>query len=120
MELHTINFIQMHEKNDSPLFPGSCGAPRLAPQQEFVKSLISLGKRLSGLPDKEAKSQRLLADLSLINLNLPARVWLPVHSAIGQQHLIVRIPAQAASVLNSKDKAPYIIYVEVRRVTFFP
>lgn len=48
----------------------------------------------------------------MLNLNLPARVWLPVHSH-ESQHLIVRIPAQAASVLNSKDKAPYIIYVEV-------
>ena len=25
-------------------FPGTCGAPRLAPQQEFIKALISIGK----------------------------------------------------------------------------
>lgn len=29
------------------------------------------------------------------------------------RHCIVRIPPQAAAVLNSKDKAPYILYVEV-------
>ncbi len=44
-----------------------------------------------------------------------SRVWVPLHLSDDCQHLVVRIPPQAASVLNSKDKAPYIIYVEVRR-----
>lgn len=47
-------------------------------------------------------------------MNLPARVWLPLHSSI--PHHIVRVPPQYAAVLNSKDKAPYIIYVEVLEV----
>ena len=59
----------------------TCGAPRLAPQQEFIKALISIGKRLGALPTKEAKTQRLLAELSMLNLNLPARVWVPIHPA---------------------------------------
>lgn len=91
---------------------GTCGAPRLSPQQEFIRALISIGKRLSTLPDKESKTQRLLAELSMLNLNLPARIWLPIHIP-EVPHYVVRIPPQAASVLNSKDKAPYIIYVEV-------
>ena len=96
------------------MITGTCGAPRLAPQQEFVKALISIGKRLGALPTKEAKTQRLLAELSMLNLNLPARVWLPIHNASEGEpdHHIVRVPPQAATVLNSKDKAPYIIYVE--------
>jgi len=89
-----------------------CGAPRLQPQLEFLKALVSIGKRLGQLPDRETKTQRLLAELSMLNLNLPARVWLPLQSA-EVPHLVVRVPPQAASVLNSKDKAPYIIYVEV-------
>eukprot|EP00095_Tigriopus_kingsejongensis_P010476 maker-scaffold1269_size51662-snap-gene-0.14 protein:Tk10476 transcript:maker-scaffold1269_size51662-snap-gene-0.14-mRNA-1 annotation:"phosphatidylinositol 4-kinase beta" len=93
----------------------TCSAPRLAPQQEFVKALIAIGKLLSTLPDKETKTQRLSAELTMLNLNLPARVWIPVHSH-SLPHLVVRIPPQAASVLNSKDKAPYIIYVEVVKV----
>ena len=91
---------------------GTCGAPRLAPQQEFIKALISIGKRLSTLPTKEAKTQRLLAELSMLNLNLPARVWLPIspqEKSSHPQHHVVRIPPQAATVLNSKDKAPYIM-----------
>lgn len=94
----------------------TCGAPRLAPQQEFIRALISIGKRLGALPTKEAKTQRLLAELSMLNLNLPARAWLPIHTSSlednERHHHVVRVPPQAATVLNSKDKAPYIIYVE--------
>ncbi|KAB7505196.1 Phosphatidylinositol 4-kinase beta [Armadillidium nasatum] len=89
-----------------------CGAPRLSPELEFVRSLINIGKKLGAQPTKEAKTSRLLAELSVINLNLPARVYLPL-VATEMPHHIVRIPPQAAVVLNSKDKAPYIIYVEV-------
>lgn len=89
-----------------------CQAPRLTCQNQFIKVLISLGLRLQAVPTKELKTQRLQAELSLVNLNLPARVWLPLHSD-KFPHLVVRIPPQAAVVLNSKDKAPYLIYVEV-------
>lgn len=69
---------------------------------------------LGSLTSKEAKTTRLLAELSVVNVNLPARVWLPLHSNI--PHHVVRIPPQASAVLNSKDRAPYIIYVEVLQV----
>lgn len=89
-------------------------APRLAPELEFIKALISIGKLLGSLSSKEAKTTRLLAELSVVNVNLPARVWLPLHSNV--PHHVVRIPPQASAVLNSKDRAPYIIYVEVLQV----
>ena len=90
---------------------GTCGAPRLAPQQEFIRALLSIGKRLGALQtqggnstisqNKEAKTQRLLAELSMLNLNLPARAWIPIHSDI--PHLVVRVPPQAATG-NSNSK----------------
>ncbi|XP_026155773.1 phosphatidylinositol 4-kinase beta isoform X2 [Mastacembelus armatus] len=83
---------------------------RLRPQREFVKSLFCIGKRLATLPTKEQKTQRLISELSLLNHKLPARVWLPTAE---HQHHVCRIPHTQAVVLNSKDKAPYIIYVEV-------
>lgn len=46
-------------------------------------------------------AQRLIHELGLLNLNLPARVWLPVHHS---NHMVVRIPATSAVVLNSKEK----------------
>lgn len=89
-----------------------CQTPRLVAQREFMSALIAVGKRLTSLPTKDLKTSRLYAELSLLNLNLPAKVSLPVHSGIGD-HYVVRIPHTAAVVLNSKDKAPYMIYVEV-------
>ncbi|XP_031734884.1 phosphatidylinositol 4-kinase beta isoform X2 [Anarrhichthys ocellatus] len=83
---------------------------RLAPQREFIKSLMGIGKRLATLPTKEQKTQRLISELSLLNHKLPARVWLPTAA---YDHHVVRVPHTQAVVLNSKDKAPYLIYVEV-------
>ncbi|XP_035202374.1 phosphatidylinositol 4-kinase beta isoform X3 [Oxyura jamaicensis] len=83
---------------------------RLAPEREFIKSLIAIGKRLATLPTKEQKTQRLISELSLLNHKLPARAWLPT---AGFDHHVVRVPHTQAVVLNSKDKAPYLIYVEV-------
>ncbi|XP_033340009.1 phosphatidylinositol 4-kinase beta fwd isoform X2 [Megalopta genalis] len=91
-----------------------CNAPRLAPELEFIQALISIGKLLGTIPTKESKTVQLIAELNTLNLNLPARVWLPLHSSV--PHHIVRVPPQYAAVLNSKDKAPYIIYVEVLEV----
>ncbi|KAJ8727681.1 hypothetical protein PYW07_001800 [Mythimna separata] len=88
----------------------SCGAPRLAPQIQFLTSLTNIGKRLAGVADKERRNGRLRAELAALDLNLPARVWLPLHQ---RPHYVLRIPPHAAAVLNSKDKAPYIMYVEV-------
>ncbi|KAG5215259.1 hypothetical protein JEQ12_000835 [Ovis aries] len=82
---------------------------RLAPEREFIKSLMAIGKRLATLPTKEQKTQRLISELSLLNHKLPARVWLPT---AGFDHHVVRVPHTQAVVLNSKDKAPYLIYVE--------
>ncbi|KAM3872917.1 phosphatidylinositol 4-kinase beta [Diretmus argenteus] len=83
---------------------------RLTPQREFIKSLMGIGKRLATLPTKEQKTQRLISELSLLNHKLPARVWLPTSAF---DHHVVRVPHSQAVVLNSKDKAPYLIYVEV-------
>lgn len=77
-------------------------AARLAPQLEFMKSLILIGKDLSTMPNKDDKTPKLIAELNLLNLNLPARVWIPVHGHI--PHVVLRIPPQDATVLNSKDK----------------
>jgi phosphatidylinositol 4-kinase len=90
-----------------------CGAPRLMAEYEFIKCLITIGLRLQAVPTKEVKAQRLIAELSQLNFNLPARVWLPIYTV---PHMIVRVPPQTAVLLNSKDKAPYLIYVEVIEV----
>uniref|UniRef100_A0A1B0CI42 PI4KB/PIK1 accessory domain-containing protein n=2 Tax=Lutzomyia longipalpis TaxID=7200 RepID=A0A1B0CI42_LUTLO len=72
-----------------------CGAPKLLAQREFMKTLIEIGRQLTSLPTK-------------------TRVWLPLHTEI--PHHVVRITEDKTAVLNSKDKTPYIIYVEVVEV----
>uniref|UniRef100_A0A915JAQ7 Phosphatidylinositol 4-kinase beta n=1 Tax=Romanomermis culicivorax TaxID=13658 RepID=A0A915JAQ7_ROMCU len=96
----------------------TCGAPRLMPELEFVKSLVVVGNRLKSVSGKDSKTTRLIAELAMLNLNLPARVWLPlVESGFnGPRHYVVRIPPTAGAVLNSKDKAPYLICLEVLEV----
>lgn len=92
----------------------NCGAPKTAPQKEFMKALMNVGKNLTYWPSKAEKTSALRMSLNLINKNLPARVWLPLYSDI--PHHVVRITEEKTAVLNSKDKTPYIIYVEVVEV----
>lgn len=91
-----------------------CGVSKLAPQREFMKSLIDIGRNLTSLPTKSEKTSILRMRLNLINKNLPARVWLPLNS--DRPHHVVRITEDKTAILNSKDKTPYIIYVEVVEV----
>ena len=51
--------------------------------------------------DISIAASRLMAELAMLNLNLPARVWLPT---LEGNHHIVRIPHTQAVVLNSKEK----------------
>ncbi|CAL1535815.1 unnamed protein product [Lymnaea stagnalis] len=88
-----------------------CDAPRLLPEEEFIKSLLNIGKKLQLLPTKEHRTSQLIAELAMLNLNLPARVWLPISHS--RNHHVARIPHTQAVVLNSKEKAPYMIYVEI-------
>ena len=65
---------------------------------------------MQAVPSKEVRSQLLISELTKLNLNLPARVWMPIND---RSHMVVRVPPHAAVLLNSKDKAPYLIYLEV-------
>ncbi|XP_054151075.1 phosphatidylinositol 4-kinase beta isoform X1 [Melozone crissalis] len=106
VESEEEEFSSSTESLDKSLAPPA----RLAPEREFIKSLMAIGKRLATLPTKEQKTQRLISELSLLNHKLPARAWLPTAAF---EHHVVRVPHSQAVVLNSKDKAPYLIYVEV-------
>lgn len=74
-----------------------------------MNRLINIGKILQSIKQKDDRHKRLIAELTKINLNLPARVWLPLNS--DQPHHIVRIPSNVAAVLNSKDKVGVFIFL---------
>lgn len=91
----------------------------MAAEQAFVQALQNIGSRLTRFPTKDVRRTQLHAELSLLNLNLPARVYLPLNiggsgdEKVQQTHHVVRIPPREAVILNSKDRVPYLIQVEV-------
>ncbi|EJW88223.1 phosphatidylinositol 3-and 4-kinase, partial [Wuchereria bancrofti] len=93
-----------------------CGALKIQPEQEFVKALMNIGNKLKVFSSKDDRTRCLVDELCKINVNLPARVWLPLY-AHSLKHIILRIPPLAGCILNSKDKAPYCLFVEVLEVT---
>ncbi|KAJ3159163.1 Phosphatidylinositol 4-kinase pik1alpha (PI4-kinase)(PtdIns-4-kinase) [Geranomyces michiganensis] len=111
--------------------PGLSGKPdsaRFIPEQQLKKShyfhsemqfmmaLVEISDRLRTVP-KEARQSTLIAELSLINHNLPASVCLPAWCGASAEHpthhRIARISPSDAVVLNSADRVPYLITVEV-------
>lgn len=77
---------------------------------DFIHALISISRRLTNFSCKEQRTGHLQAELAKLNLNLPARVWLPVERT---EHVVLRIPPSAAVCLNSAERAPYLLFVEV-------
>ncbi|CAF0861844.1 unnamed protein product [Adineta ricciae] len=88
----------------------TCNAPKLAPVREFMTALINIGKKLPHVPTKEKKTQNLIGEMKRMNMNLPARVWIPFYKF---PHHVVRIAYTESTVLNSRDRAPYIVYIEI-------
>ncbi|KAJ1065338.1 hypothetical protein K5549_014343 [Capra hircus] len=104
-----------HSKSDattsislSSNLKGTASHPKVENEdEELSSSTESIDNSFSS---PEQKPQRQISELSLLNHKLPARVWLP---PAGFDHHMVRVPHTQAVVLNSKDKAPYLIYAEV-------
>ncbi|VDN22282.1 unnamed protein product [Cylicostephanus goldi] len=80
-------------------------------QKGFVNWLVRIGNNLKEEPTKGEKTRRLVSELLVLNMHLPARVWIP----LSEGHVVLNIPPTNSCVLNSKDKAPYCIFVEVLR-----
>mmetsp|Transcript_25965 Transcript_25965/g.68120 ORF Transcript_25965/g.68120 Transcript_25965/m.68120 type:complete len:843 (+) Transcript_25965:185-2713(+) len=98
-------------------------------QRNFVGALLNIAFKLVQYESKEVRRIQLFAELALLNLNLPARVYLPLcespadgstgvlsparKSTRSKDHHVVRFPPQEAALLNSRDRVPYLVYVEV-------
>ncbi|KAI8376392.1 kinase-like domain-containing protein [Radiomyces spectabilis] len=83
---------------------------------QFVLALVNITTRLLNLP-KSARMTSLRAELTLLNHNLPADICIPLwcHATTKHphHHRIVRIQASEAVVLNSAERAPYMVLLEV-------
>lgn len=81
-------------------------------EMQFVMSLIDTSTRLVLVP-KEGRLNALMAELTLINHNLPATLCLPLWCGSQPHHRILRICPQEASVLNSAERVPFLVFIEV-------
>ncbi|KAH9997262.1 kinase-like domain-containing protein [Russula vinacea] len=90
---------------------------------QFILNLESISNRLVVVP-KPARVSALRAELTALNHRLPAEVCMPLwclsadeapspQSIPTPHHRIVRIPPGECVVLNSAERAPYLLVVEV-------
>ncbi|KAG1466172.1 hypothetical protein G6F56_004741 [Rhizopus delemar] len=83
---------------------------------QFVLTLVDIATRLVIVP-REARMSALHAELTLLNHNLPAEIclplWCPATSQKPYHHRVVRISPSDAVVLNSAERAPYLLMIEV-------
>ncbi|KIM49103.1 hypothetical protein M413DRAFT_406293 [Hebeloma cylindrosporum] len=87
---------------------------------QFLLSLENICNRLVIVP-KPARVSALRAELTALNHKLPAEVCMPmwcstadaIHRGLSKHHRIVRIPPGEAVVLNSAERAPYLLLIEI-------
>jgi hypothetical protein len=95
-------------------------------ETQFITALEDISNRLVLVP-KPARLSALRAELALIAQDLPAEVDIPIICpptlsdgipSKSRHHRIVRLNPAEATVLNSAEKVPYLLLVEVLREDF--
>ncbi|KAI6376559.1 hypothetical protein MCOR25_002769 [Pyricularia grisea] len=95
-------------------------------QTAFLTALEDISNRLVIVP-KQARLSALRAELALITQDLPAEVDIPVicppsmpngSPGKSKHHRIVRLNPAESTVLNSAEKVPYLLMVEILRDDF--
>lgn len=95
-------------------------------QTQFLTALETISNRLVTVP-KPARLSALRGELVLLAQDLPAEVDIPLicpptltdgSPARSKHHRIVRLNPAEATVLNSAEKVPYLLMVEVLRDDF--
>ncbi|OTB06871.1 hypothetical protein M426DRAFT_318586 [Hypoxylon sp. CI-4A] len=95
-------------------------------QTAFLAALEDISNRLVIVP-KPARLSALRAELALIDTDLPAELDIPIicpptlvdgSPSKSRHHRIVRVNPAEATVLNSAEKVPYLLMVEILRDDF--
>ena len=95
-------------------------------ETQFLTALEDISNRLVIIP-KQARLSALRAELALIAQDLPAEVDIPVicppslvdgSPGKSKHHRIVRLNPAESTVLNSAEKVPYLLMVEILRDDF--
>ncbi|KAI1815312.1 phosphatidylinositol 3 [Poronia punctata] len=95
-------------------------------QTLFLSALEDISNRLVVVP-KQARLSALRAELALIDRDLPAELDIPVlcpptlvggSAAKSRHHRIVRVNPAESTVLNSAEKVPFLLMIEILRDDF--
>ncbi|KAF2025389.1 hypothetical protein EK21DRAFT_103989 [Setomelanomma holmii] len=124
-----------HAQPPRPLTPTALSRPQkvrllrsnyFRSETQFLSALEDISNRLVIVP-KPARLSALRAELALIAQDLPAEVDIPTLSpptlkdgiaSQSQHHRIVRINPAEATSLNSAERVPYLLMVEVLKEDF--
>ncbi|KAJ1961623.1 Phosphatidylinositol 4-kinase pik1alpha (PI4-kinase)(PtdIns-4-kinase) [Dipsacomyces acuminosporus] len=82
---------------------------------KFMTSLMDISQRVCAVP-KAGRQQFLKAELTLLNHSLDKNTCIPLwcpDSGGFHHHRIVRIPTEDTVVLNSAERAPYLLTLEI-------
>lgn len=93
-----------------PIFSNQ--APPFIVERSFVFKLLTIGEKLRLIKESTEKHSFLLNELIQINNNLPdKRIYIPwLHI---QPHFVLQIDTEHFIILNSKTKAPFLIFIEI-------
>ncbi|KAI8969727.1 kinase-like domain-containing protein, partial [Pilobolus umbonatus] len=88
------------------------GHPHIACQMEFMVTMVDISSRLMIVP-KETRTSALHAELSVLNQQLPAEICIPLWCPGKKSchHRMVRFSESV--VLNSAERTPYLVMMEV-------
>ncbi|BFZ59614.1 Phosphatidylinositol 4-kinase pik1alpha (PI4-kinase)(PtdIns-4-kinase) [Saitoella coloradoensis] len=107
--------ISNHKKNQAH-FEGILYSEYFRSENQLLLALQNISAKLVPVP-KSARLSALRTELALINTDLPAMVCIPcmcsATPASPVHHRVVRINPAEATVLNSAERVPFLIMVEV-------
>ena len=93
-------------------FPGEDGPDPFSSTLNFISKLTDISTQILRSADKKAVLQE---ELRKLNSLLPACVYIPFSNPKIRESFILHIPVQEAKVFTTKERAPYLIPIEVFR-----
>jgi len=82
----------------------------------FIKSLTDISTNLSFLQcSRKEKKAALMEDLNKVNQQLPANVYIPFVDSSIRNYAVLHIPPNECHVFQTKERAPFLICVELYR-----
>ncbi|EGC36017.1 hypothetical protein DICPUDRAFT_151559 [Dictyostelium purpureum] len=77
----------------------------------FIQKMARISKILLPIP-VDIRQAKLKHEISLLNINLPLGLYVPLWQN-SKHHCVVRIPPEEVKILNSRDRVPFLLVLEI-------